>query len=170
VPDICDIIVEEHGYFRRAFADLYQARSGGTEALAPRWRSLAAIFERHAAAEEEIFYPALLPRAEEGVEETEDAIKDHNKIRDAVREAEAHDVDSESWWGAVGRARDENDEHMEEEETEGIPDFKAHSEGSLREELGDRFLAFNAAHPCAEGLGLSDKDPDEYIRTHGGGQ
>jgi hypothetical protein len=80
------------------------------------------VFERHAAAEEEIFYPALLLRAEEGVEETE-----------------------------------------------GIPDFVAHSEASLRDDLGARFLAFNAAHPCAEDLDLTDKDPDAYIRAHGRG-
>ncbi|HEV7862706.1 MAG TPA: hemerythrin domain-containing protein [Acidimicrobiia bacterium] len=169
MPDICDVILAEHGYFRRAFSDLYGARDAGPEALTSRWQPLAAVFERHAAAEEEIFYPALLPRAEEGVEETEDAIKDHNAIRDAVRDAEQHDVGSDAWWQAVGRARSENDEHMEEEEKEGLPDFTAHSEASFRQELGARFLAFNAAHPCAEGLDLSDKDPDEYIRAHSGG-
>jgi hypothetical protein len=169
MPDICDIILDEHGYFRTAFADLYGARGREPEAVASRWRPLAAIFERHAAAEEEILYPALLPRAEEGVEETEDAIKDHNAIRTAVKDAEQHDVGSDPWWEAVGRARSENDEHMEEEETEGLPDFAAHSEPSLRQEMGARFLAFNAAHPCAEGLDLSNKDPDEYIRAHGGG-
>jgi hypothetical protein len=169
MPDICDLILDEHRYFRRAFAELYDARSRGPEALTSLWRPLAAVFERHAAAEEEIFYPALLPRAEEGVEETEDAIKDHNAIRDGVRDAEACAMGSDAWWEAVGRARDENDEHMEEEETEGIPDFVAHSEASLRDDLGARFLAFNAAHPCAEDLDLTDKDPDAYIRTHGGG-
>ena len=170
MPDICDIILEEHGYFRAAFTDLYAARDRGPEALASRWDPLAAVFERHAAAEEEIFYPALLPRGEDAVEETEDAIKDHNAIRAAVKSSAGREIGSDEWWEAVERARDENDEHMVEEETEGIPDFRAHSEPSLREELGDRFLAFNAAHPCAEGLDLSEKDPDEYIEDHGGGE
>ena len=169
MPDICDIILEEHGWFRTAFAALYDARDREPDVLVSRWNTLSAVFERHAAAEEELFYPALLPRGEDAVEETEDAIKDHNKIRDAVRESADHEIGSDRWWEAVGRAKDENDEHMGEEETEGIPDFRAHSDAPLREELGARFLAFNAAHPCAEGLDLSDKDPDEYIRDHGGG-
>jgi hypothetical protein len=169
MPDICDIILEEHGYFRAAFIALYDARDGDRDSLAERWHPLAAVFERHAAAEEELFYPALLPRGEDAVEETEDAIKDHNAIRDAVKRSADHEIGSDEWWEAVGKARDENDEHMVEEETEGIPDFRAHSEPSLREELGDRFLAFNAAHPCAEGLDLAEKDPDEYIREHGDG-
>lgn len=169
MPDICDVIYDEHAYFYRAFDELYEARSEEPEVLNSRWETIAAVFERHAAAEEEILYPALLPRAEHGVEETEDAIKDHNIIRDALREAEAHEAGSEQWWAAIDRARAENDEHMQEEEREGLPDFKAHSEASLRETLGNRFLAFNAAHPRAEGLDVSDKDPDDYIRAHGGG-
>ena len=169
MPDICDVIYEEHAYFYRAVDELHEARSQGPGALVSLWEMIATVFERHAAAEEEILYPALLPRAEHGVEDTEDAIKDHNIIKEAVRQAAVHEVGTEPWWAAVDRARAENDEHMQEEEREGLPDFTPHSEPSVREDLGSRFLAFNAAHPRAEGLDLSDKEPDEYIRAPNGG-
>ena len=54
------------------------------------------FLELHAAAEEEVFYPALLQvglaaHRPAGVEdETLDAIKDHNEIRDAVAEVARH--------------------------------------------------------------------------------
>ena len=57
---------------------------------------LAAFLELHAAAEEEVFYPALLQiglaaHRTAGVEgETFDAIHDHNEIRDAITEVTHH--------------------------------------------------------------------------------
>jgi hypothetical protein len=45
---------------------------------------LAILLEAHADAEEKLFSPRLLDVGKEGDEETDDAISDHNDIRDAV--------------------------------------------------------------------------------------
>ena len=65
------------------------------------WEPLATRLDTHAQAEEDIFYPVLLKKGGEGgdpEDEAEDAITDHNEIRDAVRASREHEVGSEQWW------------------------------------------------------------------------
>ena len=114
--------------------------------------------------EEKIFYPQLLKRGADDPEgETLDAIGDHNDIRDAVRQANAATVDSPEWWAAVGRAREANDDHMGEEEREGLSDFRRNAPIGLREALGRQYSEFMAQHPTSEGLPVGDRDPQAYV-------
>jgi len=132
--------------FRRMFAALDDAQP---QQLAALWKPLADLLEVHAAAEEAIFYPSLLKHGSEAKPETKDAIKDHNKIRDAVRDANAATPGEDDWWKAVRKALDENSDHMAEEEREGLPDFRRNASKELRDELGALFAQFHAEHPHA---------------------
>ena len=128
------------------------------------WRPLADRLEVHAYIEEKIFYPQLLKRGKDDPEgETLDAIGDHNDIRDGVRDANAAAVGSDAWWAAVGRARQANDDHMGEEEREGLSDFRRNAPIGLRDALGEQYSEFMAHHPTARGLPTGDRDPQGYI-------
>src|SRR5580704_11639279 len=58
--DITQLILDDHHEQRRLFAILEQIDRTDTGVLSAVWSRLAAFLELHAAAEEEIFYPALL--------------------------------------------------------------------------------------------------------------
>ena len=167
MADITALILADHGWFRQQFArlDYLQARkSVEPEALQRVWQPLADKLDVHAYIEEKIFYPQLLKRGVDDPEgETLDAIGDHNDIRDGVRDAEAASVGSPDWWSAVGRAREANDEHMGEEEREGLSDFRRHAPAGLREALGRQYAEFMAEHPTTEGLDIVDRDPQGYV-------
>ena len=111
---------------------------------------LAAFLELHAAAEEEIFYPALLQvglaaHRTAGVEgETLDAIHDHNEIRDAIAAVARHQVGTDEWFGAVGAANLANSDHMAEEEREGLTDFRRLAGLQRRHQLAVAFAGFEA--------------------------
>ena len=126
--DITQLILDDHHEQRRLFAMLEQISRTDTEVLSALWGRLASFLELHAAAEEEIFYPALLQvglaaQRKAGVEgETLDAIHDHNEIRDAVTEVARHEVGTDEWFAAVGAANLANSDHMAEEEREGLTD------------------------------------------------
>jgi hemerythrin HHE cation binding domain-containing protein len=165
MDDITELILDDHMAFRRAFARLDDA--DGVDDLWAVWEPLALHLEIHAEAEERILYPHLLQRGENAEEETEDAIRDHNKIRDAITDAKAHPVGSEDWWRAVWTARRENSEHLTEEEDEVLPDFRKHANWELRAELGARWLVFYAQHPSGRGLTFTDKDPKKYLEEYG---
>lgn len=169
MADITMLILADHNWFREQFAklDYLQAQTPTDHAaLARVWRPLAAKLDVHAYIEEKIFYPQLLKRGAHDPEgETLDAIGDHNDIRDGVREANAATVGSDQWWAAVGRAREANDDHMGEEEREGLSDFRRNAPIGLREALGRQYSEFMAQHPTTRGLPTDDRDPKTYVEN-----
>ena len=163
--DITDLILDEHEDFRRRFVQLWDLRpTGDPGALAAAWQPLADLLEVHASAEEEIFYPVLLKRgSDEAPAETNDAIGDHNEIRDAIRAAARLETGSDPWWEAVLECRKANDEHLAEEERDVIPDFREHCDQARRLSLGGQWVAFHAEHRAARGISGEDIDPQEYV-------
>lgn len=166
--DITDLILADHERQRRAFAVLDELDRDNSGQLAAVWGELAAFLETHAAAEEALFYPALLHVGAEGDEETTDAVSDHNDIRDAVARAGEHPVGGEGWWRAVADARVANSDHMGEEERGALADFRRRASLQQRHELGVRFAAFEAAHPSGRGITPTDSDPQQYVAEHSG--
>jgi hypothetical protein len=164
MEDITALILDDHESFRRGFARLDDARS--EQQMRAVWEPLALHLEIHAEAEEVIFYPRLLQRSKTAEDETEDAIRDHNKIRDGIADAGRHPVGSDAWWAAVWATRRENSEHLTEEEDEVLPDFRKHAGPDLRAELGARWLGFYADHPSGRGLEFRDKQPERYIEEN----
>ncbi len=169
--DITEVILAQHHEQRRMFALLDDLRDEGPAVLGPVWERLAVLLEVHASAEEEYFYPRLLELGTGGSdadsveEETEDAIKDHNEIRDGVAEARKHAVGSDAWWQAVTDARVANSDHMAEEERQDLADFRRHASLETRHEIAVQFVAYEARH--AHGVDRGDSDPEEYVEQHG---
>jgi hypothetical protein len=164
--DITEVILHQHHEQRRMFAMLDEMPRGDTEALGAMWARLAVLLEVHAEAEERYFYPPLLKLGKGNPEgdvddEVEDAIKDHNEIRDAVKAADGPAVGSDEWWTAVWEARKANDDHMAEEEREDLLDFRHHADLQTRHDIAVQFLTFEAKHYA--GVPIRDKDPQEYI-------
>ena len=132
--DITEIILEQHAQQRAAFAQLEEFPKKDVEGLEALWKRLVIFLETHAEAEERYFYPHLLEKgtgaadADDGTVEgeVEDAIKDHNKIRDAIGRADEAKVGSDEWWQAVTDADIANSEHMGEEERQDLRDFRDH--------------------------------------------
>jgi hypothetical protein len=166
--DITQLILDDHHEQRRLFAILEQIEPTDTESLSALWARLGTFLELHAAAEEAIFYPALLQvglaaaRAAGVEEETVDAIHDHNEIRDAVGEAAHHPAGSPGWYDAVAAANLANSDHMAEEEREGLTDFRRLASLQERHDLAVAFAAFQARNYT--GVPVVDKDPAEYVR------
>ena len=166
--DITELILDDHREQRRLFAMLEQIDRTDTEALAAVWGRLGIFLELHAAAEEKLFYPALLQvglagRRAAGVEEeTLDAIHDHNEIRDAVTEVARHQVSTDAWYAAVAAANLANSDHMAEEEREGLTDFRRLAGLQRRHDLAVAFAAYEARNYA--GVPVVDKDPEAYVR------
>src|SRR6201997_3358347 len=172
VADITELILTDHNWFREQFAKLddLQAQTPENHSAIERvWRPLGDKLDVHAYIEEKIFYPQLLKRGTDDPEgETLDAIGDHNDIRDGVRDANAARVGTEQWWAAVGRTRVANDDHMSEEEREGLSDFRRHAPIGLREALGRQYREFMSQHRTTRGLEIVDRDPESYVEEQEG--
>ena len=168
--DITQLILDEHGEQRKLFALIDEIDRSDTPALTAIWGRLRALLDAHAEAEERLFYPRLMQvgtggnDAPSAAEETEDAIKDHNEIRDAAAAVDKEAVGTDAWFEAVGAANKANGDHMAEEERQGLTDFRRHATVEERHALGIRFAAFEAAH--LTGVDPVDKDPKQWVRDH----
>ena len=166
MPDVCDLILDDHERLRRRFAELDEVRSQGRDVLSRVWEPIAELLDLHAATEEAVFYPELLEEGEDAEDETTDAISDHNKIRDAVKAAGQAEPGSDEWWNAVQEAREQNSDHMGEEERGALADFRANTSPEQRGELGARFERYKDEQAGGRGVDTEDKDPDDYIAEH----
>jgi Hemerythrin HHE cation binding domain len=162
---ITDLIRTDHEWFRAQFSAVENARAD-TDTLTGLWNDLAARLEVHAAAEEALFYPRLLKDDADAVEDTEDAIRDHNEIRDAIREAQQHSIGGNGWWKGVQDTKKANDEHMEEEEEGPLLEFDEAASSDEQAELAASFAAFEIDHAGARGISIEDKDPKRYIEEN----
>jgi len=159
-------------------ADLLRARLTGAEERTPPHDSplahrLRELLDAHAEAEERHFYPRLMRigkganDADSAADETEDAIEDHNEIRDAAKAVDRHQVGSAAWFAAVGECNKANGDHMAEEERQGLTDFRRHASLQERHDLGVKFAAFEARH--LTGVEPVDKDPKAWVDAHEAG-
>ena len=168
--DITELILSQHHEQRRAFALLDELDRSDTAGLAAVWDRVTVMLEVHAEAEEKFFYPQLLKvgtgaaDADSVDEETEDAIKDHNEIRDAIRATQEHETGSDAWWKAVTEARIANDDHMAEEERQDLADFRRHADLQTRHDIAVQFIVYENQH--ARGIRPVDRDPESYVEEH----
>jgi hypothetical protein len=164
--DITQLIADDHAEQRRLFAIIDELQPGDGAALKAVWSRLRALLDTHAEAEERFFYPELLKIGrgadhESPVEETRDAIKDHNEIRDAATKVDTLEVGSAEWFEAVAAANKANGDHMAEEERQGLSDFRRHAGIELRHVLAVEFARFSAEN--LTGVRPVDKDVDAYV-------
>jgi hemerythrin superfamily protein len=168
--DITQLILDEHHQQRTLFAQIDEIDRKDTKALAALWKRLHALLDAHAEAEERFFYPRLMQigkganDADSAADETEDAIEDHNDIRDTAAKVDTHAVGSDAWFDAIGECNKANGDHMAEEERQGLTDFRRHASLEERHALGVRFATFEAAH--IDGVEPVDKDPKQWVKDH----
>lgn len=171
--DITQLILDDHAEQRRLFAILEQIDPKDVDALTKVWGRLSAFLDVHAEAEERFFYPELMKVGKSANDadgndagpETEDAIEDHNKLRNAVKAVGKYPVGTGAWIEAVGKANVVNSKHMGEEERQGLTDFRRHAPLQTRHALAIKFAAFEASH--ITGVKPVNKDPEAYVETHG---
>jgi hypothetical protein len=169
--DITDVILHQHAEQRRMFAMLDEIPRDDAETLGAIWTRLEILLETHAEAEERFFYPRLLKvgkgaaDADDAGEEVEDAVKDHNEIRDAIREVGNHEPGSDAWWKAVVDCRVANSDHMAEEERQDLADFRQQADLQTRHDIAVQFLRFESQR-AASGVPPEDKDPEQYVEDN----
>lgn len=167
--DITQLIAEDHTEQRRLFALIEQIGPADPGALKSVWSRLRALLDTHARAEELYFYPELLKLgrgadSETPDEETRDAIKDHNEIRDSAAKVNDDEPGSPQWFQALAAANKANSDHMAEEERQGLTDFRLHATLELRHRLAVDFVRFSSDH--LSGVKPVDLNVDAYVLKH----
>jgi hypothetical protein len=166
--DITQLIADDHIEQRRLFALIDELGPGDGDALTAVWARLRTLLDTHALAEERFFYPELLKigrgaDGESAAGETRDAIRDHNEIRDTAAKVDLTELGSKEWFAAVAACNKANADHMNEEERQGLTDFRRHGDLALRHRLGVQFLQFQSEHLTGSGVAPVDQNVDMYV-------
>ncbi len=109
------------------------------------WERLAGLLEEHTRAKEEICYLPVLRRLPHATECRQEAIADHEDIREAISEAALQRVGSVPWWRAVRAVVASSIDHIDREETDVLAEFPLTVTITRRRELGRQWRAFIAA-------------------------
>ena len=166
--DITQLITDDHIEQRRLFALIDELSPSDTAALKAVWTRLRVLLDTHALAEERFFYPELLKIGrgadhENPKEETRDAIKDHNEIRDTAADVDRKPLGTSEWFDAVAACNKANSDHMDEEERQGLTDFRSHANLDLRHRLAVQFLQFESEHLTGDGVKPVDQNVEAYV-------
>lgn len=150
MADIIELILADHRRIRMLLGALGGAARNGEDPgatcmLTPVWDRLAGLLELHAEAEEEICYLAMFGPGPDAAARMQDAIADHDDIREAVAEARLHPPGSAAWWRAVTAARRASSDHIAREERGALAAFGRRATPALRDELGRQWAPFIAA-------------------------
>ncbi|WP_174285954.1 hemerythrin domain-containing protein [Sphingomonas bacterium] len=165
--DICQLILDDHAEQRKLFGIIEEIDRTDIASLDAVWGRLRKLLDTHAEAEERFFYPIVVRRGEgagdaDGMkDEVEDAIDDHNEIRDAAAAVGKEQAGTDAWFKAVEKANEANSKHMAEEERQGMTDYRRHTSADERHRAGIKFAAFDARY--VDGVEAVDKDPGDYI-------
>jgi hypothetical protein len=147
MADIIELILADHERIRRLLRALddaarYGEDTGANWVLAPVWRRLAGLLELHADAGEEICYLALFGPGQDAAAQMQDAIADHDDIREAVAEARLHPAGSAAWWRAVTAAQQASSDHIARQERGVLAAFGRRAAPALRTELARQWATF----------------------------
>lgn len=165
--DIVQLVLDDHAEQRRLFALIEETDGSEKDALSAMWTRLKNLLDAHAEAEERFLYPRVLEQDSGGVdadsaeEATEDAIGDHNDIRDASEAVQQHEVGTKEWFDAVDEANHANSHHLPEEERQALTALRRNCSLEERHELGVKFMRLESEYLC--GIKVVDKDVDEYL-------
>ncbi|WP_375393427.1 hemerythrin domain-containing protein [uncultured Sphingomonas sp.] len=165
--DICQLILDDHAEQRKLFGIIEEIDRTDIASLDAVWGRLRKLLDTHAEAEERFFYPIVVRRGEgagdaDGMkDEVEDAIDDHNEIRDSAAAVAKEKTGTDAWFKAVEKANEANSKHMAEEERQGMTDYRRHTSADERHRAGIKFAAFDARY--VDGVKAVGKDPGDYI-------
>ena len=131
-------------------------------------RASCALLDAHAEAEERFFYPEVLKighgaaDSPSASDETKDAIKDHNEIRDAASAVEPANPARANGARPYAKANKANGDHMAEEERQGLAVIPARSEPRFAADAGGAIR--RSKRSILKAVKPVDKDPDEYVK------
>jgi len=114
--DIFRLISADHEKLSELFKQLHTQR-GASGNRAQIFAQLKEALERHAQAEEQVFYPAL-----QAVDVTQDlafeAMEDHRLMKELLAEMASTSLDSPDWDEKLEILEENVEEHVEEEESD----------------------------------------------------
>jgi hemerythrin superfamily protein len=140
MPDVVDLITQDHRELQRMFEEL-KTDPSRRKALAP---VMSTLLFAHSRAEESEVYPAA--RAAGGEEDVEHSQEEHLVADQLAERLTGMDPESDEFGEVLEELIEAVTHHLEEEEEDVLPHMRERMSAEELGELGERFLAARAEH------------------------
>lgn len=134
---------QDHNKQRELCETLKSTRSG-SQNRADLWDELKVELEAHAAAEEQVFYSALMQKPK-GTEDARHSVHEHQEMTKLITEIDAMDQSSDVWEKKFAALAHDVVHHVDEEEADIFPAAKQLIDA---DDANSMVEAFNARKPA----------------------
>ena len=155
--DVINLIMSDHRAVEKVFDKLEKVEKDQQAERLQLLQQVRALLIPHAKAEEEIVYPAIVKIVTSLAEEIEEGLSEHHHVEDLFTQV-LNDPNDPGVDAMIAGVIAEIKHHVEEEETEILPQFRKGSTPEQLNTLAEQFLAGKARH--LQALGLT---PEEFI-------
>ena len=164
MADVTKILEEDHREAESLFA---QIREEWRQQSADLVTELANALRLHMQVEETIVYPAIAKLIDGGAGIVGEAASEHQAARRALADVEKLSPDEPGFDDALETLEADISHHVEEEEDEVFPEFRASASSAELEELGDRVVAAKSAASSSSPttIDVSHTDAAPPLRT-----
>jgi hemerythrin superfamily protein len=140
MPDVVDLIVQDHRELQRMFEEL-RSDPSKRKALAP---VMSTLLFAHSRAEESEVYPRA--RAAGGEDDVEHSQEEHLAADQLAEQLTSLDPESDEFGEVLEKLVEAVTHHLEEEEESVLPHMRERMSAEDLDELGERFLAEREKH------------------------
>lgn len=137
-PNIYTRLIKDHDK-QRELCEALSATNGATQLRTDLWTELKTELEAHAAAEEQVFYSALM-KIPEGTDEARHSVHEHQEMTKLIKELDEGDQGSGGWMNKFKVLKHQVIHHLDAEEQEIFPKAKSLISSYVAQ---DMTLAFN---------------------------
>ncbi len=129
---------------QRDLCDKIKSTHSGSKNRANLWEELKVELEAHAAAEEQVFYSALMQKPD-GTEEARHSVHEHQEMTKLITELDAMDQSTDVWEKKFKKLAHDVIHHVDEEEADIFP---AARKVIATQKASDMVEAFNTRKPA----------------------
>jgi hemerythrin superfamily protein len=140
-PDAVDLIIEQHEQIRERFAAFQELSDRPSQRKEDAVRDIITLLSRHAAMEEELFYPAVQDEIPELAEHVEEDLEEHRLVELVLMQLDRMRPKDDTYDAKVRVVIKNVTEHMEEEEADVLPSIRGAIDEERRRELGHAMVA-----------------------------
>ena len=155
--DVINLIMSDHRAVEKLFDKLEKVEKDQQAERLQLLQQVRALLIPHAKAEEEIVYPAIVKIVTSLADEIEEGLSEHHHVEDLFTQV-LNDPNDPGVDAMIAGFIAEITHHVEEEETEILPQFRKGSTPEQLDTLAQQFIAGKAKH--LQALGLT---PEEFV-------
>jgi hemerythrin superfamily protein len=155
--DVINLIMSDHRAVEKLFDKLEKVEKDQQEERLQLLKQVQALLVPHSKAEESIVYPAMVQVLPEIAEDVEEGVSEHHHVEDLFTQVLA-DPNDPGVDAMIAGFIAEIKHHVEEEESELLPQFRRASDAATLHDLAVQFIAGKAQ--ALQALGLT---PEEFV-------